>query len=60
VEAAGKLSGPERRLLLPDGAEASVVYFRAGYTPNDYPTARQGCGRDGTGAALGAFSGSFQ
>ncbi|EOD22341.1 glutathione synthetase [Emiliania huxleyi CCMP1516] len=40
VEAAGKLSGPERRLLLPDGA--SVVYFRAGYTPNDYPTARGG------------------
>mmetsp|Transcript_16942 Transcript_16942/g.51038 ORF Transcript_16942/g.51038 Transcript_16942/m.51038 type:complete len:272 (+) Transcript_16942:807-1622(+) len=46
VEAAGKLSGPERRLLLPDGAEASVVYFRAGYTPNDYPTEREWSGRE--------------
>ena len=32
---------------LPVGAEASVVYFRAGYTPNDYPTARGGAAATG-------------
>ncbi len=36
-----KLVGKERRLQLAGGAEVSVVYFRAGYTPADYPSNRQ-------------------
>ena len=35
-----KLAGNERRLTL-GGAEVSVVYFRAGYTPDDYPSAKE-------------------
>ena len=37
VEAAGKLSGPERRLLLPDGVQASVAPYRAGGVPAPPP-----------------------
>mmetsp|Transcript_42857 Transcript_42857/g.89523 ORF Transcript_42857/g.89523 Transcript_42857/m.89523 type:complete len:347 (+) Transcript_42857:344-1384(+) len=40
IDQEGKLEGPKRKLLL-DGKEISVVYFRAGYTPDDYPTSRQ-------------------
>uniref|UniRef100_A0A6T9P9R9 glutathione synthase n=1 Tax=Haptolina ericina TaxID=156174 RepID=A0A6T9P9R9_9EUKA len=36
-----KLVGKQRRLILPTGDEISVVYFRAGYTPADYPSSRQ-------------------
>ena len=37
-----KLVGKERRLVLqPSGVEVALVYFRAGYTPDDYPTNRQ-------------------
>lgn len=32
-------------LLLPGGAQASVLYFRAGYTPTDYPSAVEWEGR---------------
>ena len=35
------LEGPERRLRLGSGVECSVVYFRCGYTPDDYPTDAQ-------------------
>jgi len=35
-----KLVGKQRKLTLPAG-EVSVVYFRAGYTPNDYVSNRQ-------------------
>ena len=37
VEAAGKLSGPERRLLLPDGVQASVAPYRVGGVPAPPP-----------------------
>jgi len=37
VLASGVLDGPQRRLRV-DGVEVSVVYFRAGYTPNDFPS----------------------
>jgi glutathione synthetase len=33
-----RLVGKERRLVLSNGEEASVVYFRCGYTPDDYPS----------------------
>ncbi|KAK4797122.1 hypothetical protein SAY86_029448 [Trapa natans] len=36
VDAQGELK-PDGRLFV-DGQEISVVYFRAGYTPNDYPS----------------------
>lgn len=41
-----KLSGDDRRLYVTDAAlgrqeQVSVVYFRAGYTPGDYPTERE-------------------
>jgi len=40
------LHGCRRRLRLQGGSvEASVVYFRAGYTPNDYPTCSEWEGR---------------
>ena len=36
-----RLHGKERRLLLPSpSTEVAVVYFRAGYTPEDYPSQR--------------------
>ena len=35
------VEGPERRLHLGSGVECSVVYFRCGYTPDDYPTDAQ-------------------
>ena len=37
------LDGPNRVLRLDGGAgfEVAVVYFRAGYTPSDYPSNRQ-------------------
>ena len=39
IKAQGELEGPKRRLLVCNGTiEASVIYFRAGYTPNDYPS----------------------
>ncbi|KAG4084574.1 glutathione synthase [Neocallimastix lanati (nom. inval.)] len=31
------LEGPDKKLIV-DGHEISVAYFRAGYTPNDYPS----------------------
>ena len=37
----GRLVGKERRLMLPGGVEVAVAYFRAGYTPADYPSSRQ-------------------
>jgi glutathione synthase len=40
------LHGPTRRLqFTARGFEASVVYFRAGYTPHDYPTEADWQGR---------------
>ena len=36
-----RLDGPKRRLILGDGAEVAVAYFRAGYSPDDYPSAQQ-------------------
>jgi len=42
------LCGPQRRLRLSCGTgslEASVIYFRAGYTPNDYPSQVEWDGR---------------
>ena len=37
-----RLAGAERKLMLqPTGLEVALVYFRAGYTPDDYPTGRQ-------------------
>ncbi|KAJ3337341.1 hypothetical protein HDU93_001199 [Gonapodya sp. JEL0774] len=38
VASEARLLGSERRLVFRDH-EISVVYYRAGYTPNDYPTA---------------------
>ncbi|KAJ1676110.1 Glutathione synthetase, partial [Spiromyces aspiralis] len=32
---------PATRRLTVDGHEISVIYFRAGYTPHDYPTERE-------------------
>jgi len=44
--AMGSLNGEQRRLRLYNGTlEASVVYFRAGYTPNDYPSETEWEGR---------------
>ncbi|KAL2912197.1 Glutathione synthetase [Polyrhizophydium stewartii] len=37
IHAEARLEGPEKRLFIGD-AEVAVVYFRAGYTPRDYPT----------------------
>ncbi|KXS10133.1 glutathione synthase [Gonapodya prolifera JEL478] len=37
VAAEAQLSGDDRRLIFRNH-EISVVYYRAGYTPNDYPT----------------------
>ncbi|KAI9003379.1 glutathione synthase [Hyaloraphidium curvatum] len=34
------LQGPERRLYV-DGEEVAVVYYRAGYTPVDYPSEKE-------------------
>ena len=39
LDTEAKLMGAQRRLTLPAG-EVSVVYFRAGYTPDDYPFQR--------------------
>ena len=37
IEAGGRLEGPDGELML--GAQkVAVAYFRAGYTPNDYPS----------------------
>jgi len=36
VEAEGQVL-PEGTLLV-DGKKVAVVYYRAGYTPNDYPS----------------------
>ncbi|KAJ3318674.1 Glutathione synthetase [Blyttiomyces sp. JEL0837] len=36
----GSLHGDEKRLHI-DGEEVAVVYFRAGYAPTDYPTAKE-------------------
>ena len=41
VHIEGRLDGPKRRLILGDGAEVAVAYFRAGYSPDDYPSAQQ-------------------
>lgn len=40
IETRGELHGQQRRLRI-DGTEVSVVYFRAGYTPNDFPSERE-------------------
>jgi len=40
VEQEGSLVGRKRRLLLND-IEVSVIYFRAGYTPDDYLSSRE-------------------
>lgn len=37
VQEQGALLGPERRFSI-DGCEVAVTYFRAGYSPKDYPT----------------------
>jgi len=37
IEKEGILDGPDKKLII-DGQEISVAYFRAGYTPNDYPS----------------------
>jgi glutathione synthase len=44
VNLEAKLVGKQRTLVLPAG-QISVVYFRAGYTPDDYPSNRQWEGR---------------
>jgi glutathione synthetase len=44
VAARGALDAGGR--LVVDGAVASVVYFRAGYTPDDYPTAAEWAARE--------------
>lgn len=36
----GKLKGDKQRLFYKD-LQVAIVYFRAGYTPNDYPTSRE-------------------
>lgn len=47
VAAHASLHGPTRRIRFTHrGFEASVVYFRAGYTPNDYPTEAEWQGRE--------------
>jgi glutathione synthetase len=38
IEASGRIIEPSGALILDDNKEISVVYFRAGYTPSDYPT----------------------
>ncbi|DAZ93723.1 TPA: hypothetical protein N0F65_009649 [Lagenidium giganteum] len=38
IQAEGQLTTDARRALIVDGHEVALVYFRAGYTPNDYPT----------------------
>jgi len=40
IEQFSRLEGPKRRLNV-DGVEISVVYFRAGYVPEDYPSQRE-------------------
>mmetsp|Transcript_18669 Transcript_18669/g.34588 ORF Transcript_18669/g.34588 Transcript_18669/m.34588 type:complete len:473 (-) Transcript_18669:100-1518(-) len=40
----GELVGPNRQLIL-EGHHIGVVYFRAGYTPDDYPSEDQWSGR---------------
>ena len=51
VDYEGRLKGPERSLILEGGNspaerhEISVAYFRAGYTPDDYPTSREWAAR---------------
>lgn len=35
-----------KRVLMIEGQEVSVSYFRAGYTPNDHPTEREWQGRE--------------
>ena len=37
VQACGELRGPRRQLFV-QGRHVAVVYFRAGYTPEDYPS----------------------
>jgi len=37
IQQEATLEGPERKLII-NGQEISVAYFRAGYTPNDYPS----------------------
>jgi glutathione synthase len=40
VQKQGHLSTQGKKLVV-DGLEVSVVYFRAGYTPNDYPSEQE-------------------
>ncbi|RQM13914.1 hypothetical protein DD237_006017 [Peronospora effusa] len=46
VDACGKLVERDgKRTLVLDGREVAVAYFRAAYTPNDYPTEQEWAGR---------------
>ncbi|CAI5747067.1 unnamed protein product [Peronospora destructor] len=46
VDACGKLLERDgKRTLVLDGHEVAVTYFRAAYTPNDYPTEQEWAGR---------------
>jgi len=37
IQQEATLEGPDKKLII-DGQEISVAYYRAGYTPNDYPS----------------------
>jgi len=37
IEKEATLEGPDKKLMI-NGQEISVAYYRAGYTPNDYPS----------------------
>uniref|UniRef100_A0A7S2RJR4 Glutathione synthetase n=1 Tax=Rhizochromulina marina TaxID=1034831 RepID=A0A7S2RJR4_9STRA len=45
IEASAKIDASSGALALESGEEVSVVYFRAGYTPDDYPSDKEWEGR---------------
>lgn len=51
IGASAEIRGEDRRLFV-DGEEVAVVYYRAGYTPVDYPSEKVGCVVQRTSVAI--------